>query len=438
MPSEPRILFRVDAGKNIGTGHLRRCLSIARHLRRRGASVVFATRTSNPTIDHWLSDAGVTQVVLSGLAASRVPHGQPWAPADQEADAEDLLAQSGTPTWDTVVVDHYGLGIPWETALSDHTHRLVVIDDLANRAHHADLLVDHNWYGPNNHKRYKALVPPETPLLLGPRYALLDHSYATTRRSLPVRTPPKRVLVNFGGTDAGAQTTTAIDALLGFPDLLVDAVMGTPEAVEPSVAQRATHPRVALHTNLPSLAPLLSKCDLAIGASGTATWERLCLGVPALVTTVHESQSGVTRALAAAGVTTWLGTASDVTLDDYRSAIAGVLAGNGPSPLPLVDGHGAARVALALLPGSGTDFDAQPPRWDDVATFTTSAPQAQQNTESWRQRHADFVDFMGCAPRDIRLLRRGGVPVGVQYYGHTSSSARWLDPCITLDVTAKG
>src|SRR5699024_2428199 len=128
----------------------------------------------------------------------------------------------------------------------------------------------------------------------------------------PLRTPPQRVLVNFGGTDAAGQTAQALRALEHFPDLDVTVVLGTGSAVTPKVSEAIEQSGARLRIGLPHLAEALGATDLAIGASGTATWERTCLSVPALVTTVSVAHSGVTRAFSEAGMLTWLGTADQV------------------------------------------------------------------------------------------------------------------------------
>ena len=129
------------------------------------------------------------------LAATHTPDGKPlqgrelyaaWLGCTQEQDAADCLqaiAQAGLRSTSWLVVDHYGLDATWETRLlaglaGDAAPRLLVIDDLADRPHQADLLLDQNVFGPDTEARYTVLVPAHCRQLLGPHYALLGPEYA--------------------------------------------------------------------------------------------------------------------------------------------------------------------------------------------------------------------------------------------------------------------
>lgn len=418
MGEAPRVLFRADAGRRLGSGHVRRCLALADALSERGATCTFAVRGLSPALVDRLRASGMGVVSLTDLA-----DGPTTSTVDrQREDAAEMLAACGPHQWDAVVVDHYSLDHTWEDSVRPAANRVVAIDDLANRRHSVDLLVDHNWYGPDNHARYAAMAPGAAQLL-GPRYALLDRAYRQIRRSAPPQRPPKNVLVNFGGTDAGSQTATAVTALLDFGDLMVDVVLGSRELR--TTAAWTQHPRVRLHWELPNLAALLASVDLAIGASGTATWERLCLNVPAIVTTTSGGQSLVTRALAEAGMTLWLGTAGEVTHDDYVKAIRQVTEGQGPALVPVVDGYGTSRVAMAVL-GSGGTMTTRLATCHDAATVATSGPQDEQGPAHWHRRHGWFHDSM-TRETPPRIVVADDVPMGLEY-ADSSGTQQWIDP----------
>lgn len=344
MVAAPTVLVRADAGPRTGSGHLVRELALADRLAARGAEVVLVTTGD---------DARIT---AAGHRSLTVPEqdvsGRPWPAAAQLADARATIARAGGSV-DVVVVDHYGLDHVWEAEVRRIAGRVVAVDDLAGRRREVDLLVDHNWYGAGSAGRYDGTVPEGCELLLGPRYALLHPAYAELRQaSRPAAVPPRRLLVSFGGTDPAGETRTVLEALRGRAGLDgVEVVVGSPAAVAPGLEELvAAVPGAELHVALPSLAPSLQRADLAIGASGTATWERICLQVPAIVTTTAPHQSGVTRALAEAGLTTWAGLVGEVGADGYRALLDRAAAGALPVPPPLVDGYGAARVAHAVLP----------------------------------------------------------------------------------------
>lgn len=348
-----RVLVRADAGPRIGSGHLVRCLTLAGHLRDRGARVVVATRRPPRALADRITGEGHELLVVDHEVTDDVARRRPWPDTTLDRDATEVLSGLSEDV-DAVVVDHYGLDARWESRIRERAARVVVVDDLADRDRDADVVVDQNWYGPETASRYDGRVSSGCLRLLGPRYALLQPEYATARRSRrPVAHPPRRVLVSYGGADVTGETSRAVEALAA-PDLAhleVDVVVGSPsrvtDAMESQVRARAA---TTLHVALPSLAPLLARSDLALGASGAATWERLCLRVPGLVTTTGHHQSGVTQALAQAGLTTWAGVGGELTVEDHRELVRRALRTPPPVPPDLVDGEGARRVADAVLP----------------------------------------------------------------------------------------
>ncbi|WP_193315395.1 UDP-2,4-diacetamido-2,4,6-trideoxy-beta-L-altropyranose hydrolase [Nostocoides sp. F2B08] len=426
--AEPRVLVRVDAGMGIGHGHLVRSLAVVRTLTSRGVHVTVATRAQGGHVEAMITAAGAHQVALPAGDAGENAIGRVWPAERQEADVRlvfDLVGRG----WDAVVVDHYRLDAAWESVAAERGGRLVVIDDLANRAHRADVLVDHNWYGSHTSQRYRELVDPSTDLLLGPRYALLQSDYLCGREHGPVVHPPRRVVVSYGGTDAGGQSARAVDALDVMQGAEVDVVVGSAAAVTEDLVAATARRGARLHVELPSLAPLYARADLALGASGTATWERLRLGVPALVTTVGEGQSGVTRALHEAGLTRWIGTAADATVDIYRSALRDYL-DDGPMDIPaLVDGYGAVRVGFAVVPPHSGELSMRDALPQDAAAFVTAGGAGigdDEGVTAWRRRDEWFGTQASGA---VQIVELAGVPVGV--VGGPGGSGRVLDSYVS-------
>lgn len=352
-----RAVFRVDGGTQLGSGHVMRCLTLAAELARRGAEVAFVCRELPGELSGRIERegypvsrlaaatpaAGVDAAAPSGLAV-------PW---QRDAGETRAVLERLRPDW--LIVDHYGLDARWESAQRPVAGRVLVIDDLANRPHDCDVLLDQNYFGAAIGQRYQGLVPSPAQMLLGPRYALLRSEYAAARAALVPRTgSPRRVLVFFGGSDATNESGRALQALCApeFSPLEVDLVLGTNHPAASALEeQAAARPHTTLYKDLPSLAGLMSRADLAIGAGGVTTWERLCLELPSVVVTVAANQEGPAASLAEAGLVTWAGRAPCVSIAELRTAIAAAL--GGPRHVrPIVDGHGAARAAAMLLPPS--------------------------------------------------------------------------------------
>jgi UDP-2,4-diacetamido-2,4,6-trideoxy-beta-L-altropyranose hydrolase len=344
------ILFRADASHSLGSGHVMRCLTLAKELTRRGARVLFASR---PIAGNWLD-----RIVSAGFPLVELPVAAKEGSLDQEVEAGVLRAalnrEGLRPDW--LVVDHYRLDATWETELRSAVGRILVIDDLADRRHDCDVLLDSALLAP---ERYARLVPPDCRQLLGPQFALLRPEFAEERQRQSVRGEQvRRIVVSFGGTDPTHETLKALQAIerLNRPDLEVDCVAGRHF---PHLAEirdwLASRPRFRLCEDLPGLAPLFARADLFVGAGGGTTWERCCLGLPALVISVAENQEHGTKALAAAGAQVYLGRSQDVSAADVTRALEALLA-DAPRraslarrAAELVDGQGAERVADAML-----------------------------------------------------------------------------------------
>ena len=316
-----RVLIRCDASMAIGSGHVMRCRNLGRALRQRGTDVLFVCRELPGDLIALLAqEFGVLRLpalpvqepCLEGLEGRDVYSA--WLGCSQSEDADDCLNAirlAGRGPIDWLVVDHYGLDQRWERKICESLSeiytkrpRLLVFDDLADRSHQADVLVDANRLEASACEAYRPHVPASCRLLLGPAYAPLDLLHGELQPLAPERCCLRRVLVFFGGVDQDNHTAVALQALVhpDLADLAVDVVLGTSAPHHPTVVKLVQQrPHTQLHSGLPSLAGLMLLADLAIGAAGTAGWERAALGLPTLVTPVADNQRQGAQALVDAG-----------------------------------------------------------------------------------------------------------------------------------------
>ncbi|OWW21314.1 UDP-2,4-diacetamido-2,4,6-trideoxy-beta-L-altropyranose hydrolase [Noviherbaspirillum denitrificans] len=341
-----RVAIRADAAVSIGTGHVMRCLAIANALREAGMVVEFVSRE----LPGNLCDL----VHAEGFAVHRLPAGSGTPPGWQE-DAEQMLAALSARRVDWLIVDHYGLDARWETKCRAACDRLFVIDDLADRKHDADVLLDQN-YGSDIAHRYEGLIPSSCKTLLGPRFALLRPEFGRLAGCARERDGRiERIFVFFGGSDPGNETGKALEGLRALPmQVRLDVVVGSSNPHREQVKEMcAAIPGATYHCQTPSIAELMDAADLAIGAGGTATWERCCLGLPTLQVVLAENQLELTRAVAAYGAAVDLGWGNSLGAEDYRRAVESLdpaaMASMAQRARSLVDGKGALRVVQALM-----------------------------------------------------------------------------------------
>jgi UDP-2,4-diacetamido-2,4,6-trideoxy-beta-L-altropyranose hydrolase len=287
-------------------------------LQQRGAAVTFLCRRQAGSLigllEQEFSVLALPERTLApcGGVEGRVLYSA-WLGCSQAQDATDclqVLDQTGIRNASWLVVDHYGLDTVWETQMlagldSNNFPRLLVIDDLADRPHQADLLLDQNFYGDATEVRYADLVPQHCRKLLGPHYALLGPEYAQLHPLVPSRMELRRVLVFFGGVDHGNLTSSVLEVLKdsSLSHLAVDVVLGHQSMHRQSVIDIVKkRDGITFHDPLPSLAGLIARADISIGAAGATTWERFCLGCPSVSTVIADNQIELAHALGTHGL----------------------------------------------------------------------------------------------------------------------------------------
>lgn len=357
-----KVVVRADASSWIGTGHVVRCATLAERLRQQGVDVLFVCRRMPGDCCDWLISRGFRVLQLGAVdhpySGATSTHAS-WlgVPIDEEIDEITALLSAGGDRFDWLIVDHYAIGAQWESALRRVADKILVIDDLADRKHDCEVLLDQNLSSAGD-ARYAELVPVGSKLLCGPRYALLQPEYALWRSRVNVRSgTPKRLLVFFGGADVDNMTVQALDGIerAMLTDIVIDVVIGASNHHRVEIETRASDfPRLQTHIGLPSLAPLMAAADLAIGAAGTTSWERCCLGVPSIVIALAANQELIARELDQRGLVRWIGNVGGVDTDLIARALQD-FASVGGSPecsrrcMDLVDGNGAGRVLEVLV-----------------------------------------------------------------------------------------
>lgn len=313
-----------------------RSLTLAEALAARGAACAFAAPPEARAIVEGFGSGAVACLAADGTVATGAAVAQAWRA-------------------DWVVIDHYRMERRDETALRAPGRRIAVIDDLAERGRDCDLLLDPS-YG-RTEQAYAALVPPAARVLAGPRYALVRPEFAEAREAVLARRgegPVRRGLISLGLTDVGGITARVVDALRpALGDIALDVVLG---AAAPSLGHltrlAAEDPRLRLHVDTRRMADLMGGADLAVGAGGSSTWERCCLGLPALTLVLAPNQTPLAAAFDRNGISPSVGLeATDAAIvDAWRGLVTSGArrAALSERSAALCDGQGAARVAAAL------------------------------------------------------------------------------------------
>ena len=357
--SQLRIIFRTDASHVIGTGHFMRCLTLAGQMQSVGARIFFVTRELPLYLQQMLKERDVGLFSLPKLDEVKItdelPHSV-WLGTSQTHDAEQTIALLGSDQWDWLVVDHYALDHRFESQMRKVVKHVLAIDDLADRKHDCDILLDQNFYN-NKQQRYIGKVPQDCKLLLGPRYALLRPEFAAIREQRQVRTGSvQNILVFFGGMDADNLTGQVLNLLIDLNlDLHVNVVIGQQHQQKKNIEQLCVQHNFICHIQTDQMASLMGSADLAIGAGGASNWERCCMGLPTIVVSTAANQISISSELSKFGGCVYVGSAGSNTLEKIQKALLSFI--NSPKDiencsrigLDLVDGDGASRVCKKLI-----------------------------------------------------------------------------------------
>lgn len=327
-----RVAFRVDASVKIGIGHVMRCLTLADALSLRAIECHFICRGTPQSLTALIADKGhcvhelpIATRILVQNTGSTAPEEQPpllahseWLGVSQQQDASESAAilRELQPDW--LIVDHYALDTRWEQAVRPLCGKLMAIDDLADRSHYCDLLLDQNLG--RQAADYSAWVSPHCEVLAGSKYALLRPDFAQLRGYSIERRKTnqlRQLLISMGGVDKDNATGLVLDILknCALPyDCRICVVMG---ATAPWLARVQTQSALMpvpteVLVNISDMAQRMADSDLAIGAAGGSSWERCCMGLPTLTVVIAENQWPGARALANAGAGELLGNLEDI------------------------------------------------------------------------------------------------------------------------------
>jgi len=341
-----------------------RCLTLAAALRDLGYGCDFISRE--------LPGHLINEIVARGFPVHRLPkpnnngtstgglaHAQ-WLGVPWEVDALESKAILAALVPQLVVCDHYSIDLRWQLEAMPLGVRLVVIDDLADRQHNCDLLIDQNLG--RCEKDYDGLVPTHCNRLIGPKYALLRTEFTSQRKASLARRPARQIrhiLISMGGVDRPNVTSMVLKALKDscLPETCqIKVVLGKGAPWLDEVRKQAAVMRgsVAVHENVSDMASLMASADIAIGGAGSTSWERCCLGLPSLLVVMADNQVEAAHAMDKQGVAINLGRYEEPRFKEslqlalLRLSNREHLSSMIDASQRLTDGNGATRVSSRI------------------------------------------------------------------------------------------
>ena len=307
-----RIVIRTDASSQIGIGHVMRCLTLADELQQMGCEVSFICRQLDGDMNRYITEKGL-RVDIIDQSYTEQDADYNWK--SDAISTVNIMERYGCIDW--LIVDHYMLDHEWEGYIKDSVNSIMVIDDLANRSHSCDLLLDQNHYVDLEH-RYDNLVSDTCNKLLGPQHVLLRKEFREMSQNQRVRDGSiKRILIFMGGGDTENITSKTIQAIfkLNRSNIIVDVVVGSSNKLKDEISHECDKlPNFNFHCQTEKMAELIYRADICIGAGGATTWERGMLGLPTITIVTADNQYRTTKDLSKMGATRYLGRSDKVTV----------------------------------------------------------------------------------------------------------------------------
>ena len=322
------LVFRVDSGFNIGSGHLMRCLTLANNLNKSAKyECTFITRDHGGNFNDLITLNGYKIILLKSSDLNKKVNGfSQWLGTSQQVDATQTLAvlkENCLENIEILVVDHYALDIHWEKQFRDISKKLVVIDDLANREHCCDIILDQN-IAPNYSKRYDNLIPVNSKRYLGISYCLLREDFLIAKASIKARSKLSNIVIFFGGVDKDNATLKLLkflnEKLAVFE--VVNVIVGQSNPFKDQIKEFCDkYDNCYYLEQVSNMAEIFSQSDLAIGAGGATTGERIFLGLPSIVFSLADNQVEVSKYLHEKNYITFLGDQSEIETSNINSVL---------------------------------------------------------------------------------------------------------------------
>lgn len=346
------VFFRADASNVLGSGHIMRCITLAKELQKEHQVNFICAEHEGNLIDLLIENGFVVHVIKpSEIIENNIVSNFSY---DWEKDLEESLSILKNIKCDYLIIDHYFLDDRWEKRISANVGVLVVLDDLKNREHWCDILIDQNFQTATTNP-YLNLMKKNTTFLLGKKYALLRDEFIENRKS--TLNSISSIFVYFGASDTTSETLALLQAFSRQKNKYhLKVVIGYANSSRDEIISKYdNYEGIELFDQNNSISLLMKECDISIGAGGSTTWERCCIGLPSIVIPVADNQLKPMKELEKAGVIYLL---EDNQPQKYEELFSKLNSFDldfwlsiQKKGIDMFDGHGKARIKNVIMEG---------------------------------------------------------------------------------------
>ena len=446
-----RALFRCDASATIGVGHVMRCLTLAQGLMDIGWVCEFAYREIPEGLIKILTNRGL---ILHKIPIDFRVKGkdlktldiQDWSNESIVCEAKFIMNLFQAHQYDLLVVDHYQIDCSWEGSVKQSGVKILVIDDLANKVHRCDLLLNQNLGAKASD--YQNLVPHSCKKLIGERYALIRkeflqyREYSFRRRGSSIN----KILVSLGGGDNAAVALNILKALESYnfqKVIKILVLMGFEGKYESDIDQysRKMSLDVQILDVTDEISLIMAESDLCIGAGGSTAWERCALGLPAITVLTAENQLQGAKALNESGCT-WLIESQDNLQEKIHSGLSffldkSNLLSASVKGFNLIDCKGVDRVIKSISTTCKEACHLRPMRSDDLEMVLAwrNSPSIRKVMKNQKEisfeEHKTWFALSIKSNKKLFIFQVNEVPKGFVQFEIKDGSAEWgfyVDP----------
>ena len=336
------LFIRVDSSPEIGIGHMMRCLTLAQELKNNFDKIIFLTQKDSGNF--------IGTIMKNEFEVIFIPT------TNNDPNIIKNLITAYSENKNFLLIDHYDIGSNFESSLKNIFERIFVIDDLANRKHDCDLLIDQNYYRDLN-QRYEKLIQNGTITLLGPKYAIIRPEFRKiNKKTIKKNSQIKKILVSFGGSDPTNECKKVLDALCSIENSKFEIIVAAGiynHKFEQLKKLYEKYSNIKIYRHVDELSRLMVNSDLFIGAGGTTTWERFYMGLPSIVTIISDDQKESIEFLSDMGHVINLGLAKNVTSKTYVQTLqkpnSDLIYNMSLHNQKLVDGNGSNRIKKQII-----------------------------------------------------------------------------------------
>lgn len=331
--------IRADANQSIASGHVMRCMAIAKQIQLLGEPCTFIA-----------ADECARELIEAEGFSFYCLHSK-WDAMDTELDA--LLSYIEIQSIKVLLIDSYSVTKDYLYTLRQHVY-IVYLDDINKFYYSVDTIINYGIH--YKMFQYEERYKTDTKLLLGCVYVPLRTEFNKIKPRNEQQI--KKILITTGGTDPFNMASALIKKFIdrGYSFHIVSGRMNT--HLKELYQLEEEYSRVKIHTNVKNMAELMNQCDLAVSAAGTTLYELMACGTPAVSFSFADNQILNAKELNEAGILIYAGDLRDgveCCLEKIRLYIEEME----QNPLKrfqqiekmqkIVDGKGAMRIAKHCL-----------------------------------------------------------------------------------------